>query len=516
VLNGWSDWASASPTWPGRVHGVCADLPAFVLSPSILPFVWLVTNFTSNIIVLQEICTHRPMVTQCAIMSEIAELLLAQVWNSQWVRQPLSTTDGRIVSVVYPGVWTHGFGPDFRDAMLEIDGRLYTGDVEVELDVAGWFQHGHDQNENFDNVILQVVSRDADMDAVRRSDGRIVPRLVLSDFLRGPLESFAAETEARPLGQIGFETCAPAVAQCQPDLIRSVWQQAGDRRMQEKVATISGEMAVSSPEQVLYARLLDALGFSRNRDPMQEVAARLPVEKLARVLESQQSYPPERYWTVASLLLGVGGFLPLSPRDAAIARLESSQVPRIESIWSGVGKPWHTISVSPGFWNLARIRPAAHPVRRLLAMAGIFASAERGLVEQLVSTFSTSRPRTALTRWLVDNNPYLGRDHAHEIVVNVLIPFAMAYGGEADQPEVLDRAAGVWAELPAGRGNAVVRQTQEQICGDEDVQIGSARAEQGLIHIHRSGCRQMRCFECPIAHLTLQFQRETASETVQH
>jgi hypothetical protein len=438
-------------------------------------------------------------------MSEIAELLLAQVWNSQWVHQPLYTTDGCSLRVVYPGVWTHGFGPDFRDAMIDIDGTLRTGDIEVDIDVVGWSQHGHDQNDNFDNVILHVVSRDAEIDAVRRSDGGLVPRVVLTDFLRGPLEDFASQAGLRPLGQIGFETCAPDVAQHQPDNLRSVWQRAGDRRMQEKVATISGEMAVNSPEQVLYARLLDALGFSRNREPMQEVAVRLSIDQLPRALECRRQH--SRFWSAASLLLGIGGFLPLSPRDSWIAKLEPSQIGVIESEWSEVGEPWHPITVSPGFWNLARIRPAAHPVRRLLAAASIIVSAEDGLVEHLVTSLQASRPRSRLNRWLADENPYLGKGHAHEIIVNVLIPFAMAYGDEADQPDVLDAAAALWQDLPAGRGNAVIRQTQEQICGDAKVQIASARAEQGLIHIHRNGCRQMRCFECPVAHLTLQLEQ---------
>lgn len=429
--------------------------------------------------------------------------MLAQIWNSQWFLQPMKTSTGASVRVVYPGVWTHGFGPDFRGAMLEIDGRLITGDVEVELDVRGWLEHGHDRNADFDQVVLQVVARDRGTDPMRRSDGAQVPRLVLTDFLRGPLDDFPSMVGLRPLGAIGFDSCAEDPAREQPELIRNVCQRAGDRRMQEKVASLSGDLAVSPPAQVLYARMLDALGFSRNRVPMAEVAARLPYAQLATRLTL--SDPDERFWRSAALLLGTGGFLPLSPQDAAAGRLEPRQVGRLESLWREIGTPWHGLEVPASAWTLARLRPAAHPARRLLAGAGVLGPPGDGLVERLTAVLRDVEPRRALNRWLVEENPWLGRDQAHEMTVNVVIPFALAYGGKSNQQDVLDSAAELWQALPAGRGNAVTRTTLSQICGDAEVRVGSARAEQGLIHINRNGCSQMRCYECPIAHLALEW-----------
>lgn len=458
-----------------------------------------------------QICVHLSSVTECPTMSDISEILIAQIWNSQRFRQPLQTTDGQQIRVVYPGVWSHGFGPDFRGAMLDIDGRLTTGDVEVEIEAGGWVQHGHHQNEAFDGVILQVVARHSDGDPVRRSNGGQVPRIVLPDFLEQPLDAFAGESEVRPLGAIGFAACAPEVAQERPALIRDVWERAGDRRMQGKVAAIAGDLALWPPAQVLYARMLDALGFSRNRDPMGEIAARLPIDPL--LIRLNEVDPPQRFWHAAALLLGVGGFLPLSPRDSSIAKLEATQVGRVESIWRATGEAWHGIEVSPGSWTLARLRPAAHPVRRLLAAAAILAPATGGLVEHLVSlTGDGLRSRRNLQEWLIGGNPYLGKDHGHELIVNVIIPFALAYGEEASQSQVSDAAAELWQQLPAGRGNSVTASTRSQICGDTPAPPRSARAEQGLIHINRQGCSQMRCFECPIAHLALRWRADAGAE----
>jgi hypothetical protein len=437
-------------------------------------------------------------------MSDIAEILLAQIWNGQWFHQPLRTSCGSEIRVVYPGVWTHGFGPDFTGAMLEISGKLVTGDVEIDLSVSGWFEHEHHRNESFDSVVLHIVARDDGSESVRTSSGKIVPQVALLNHLRGPLEEFSQTQGLRPLGAIGFDTCAPGPAFECPEMILDACERAGDRRMQERVSAMSGELACQPPAQVLYTRLLDALGFSRNRQPMAEVAARLPYEQLESHLTGHRS--AERFWRAAALLLGTGGFLPLSPRDAAVGELTPDQLQRIETRWLTVGEPWHGVAVAPSFWTLARSRPAAHPVRRLLAMAVLLARRSESIVETLTSRAGESADVSGVRDWFISDNPYLGRDHAHEVIINVIVPFLIAYGETAAQPEIVDAGAKLWQELPAGRGNSITRKTLRQICGDSDVKAGSARAEQGLIHINRNGCSQMRCYECPIAHLALQWE----------
>jgi hypothetical protein len=440
-------------------------------------------------------------------MSSIAEILLAQIWNSRWLREPLHTSDGVAVRVVYPGVWSHGLGPDFTGAMLDIGGRLATGDVEIDIAPDGWVEHGHDRNRDFDSVILQVVARDADKPLARRSDGAVVPRISLLDYLPASLDEFPAIQGLRPLGAIGFDTCAPGPASKDRELIENVLRQAGDRRMNERVATVSGELAINAPGQVLYSRLLDALGFSRNREPMAEVAARLPYASFATVLDEHPRR--EREIVAAGCLLGVGGFLPLSPRDSAAANLEPERVGRIERAWREAGIPWHGMSISPGFWTLTRLRPAAHPVRRLLAMARLLAASSEPLLQQLVTMLRSENVAREVRRWIIRDNPYVGAGHGHELIVNVIVPFGIAYSGMADQAGVGDAAAELWSSLRAGQGNAVTKQTMHQICGEHTFRVTSARAEQGLIHIHRNGCSKLRCYECPIAHLALAWEADS-------
>jgi hypothetical protein len=239
---------------------------------------------------------------------------------------------------------------------------------------------------------------------------------------------------------------------------------------------------------------------------MRALAGLLPYDHLDAHLAGRSA--SERWERAAGLLLGVAGFLPLSPSEAATAELTPAMLGRIEAAWREQGAPWRDQRLTPSSWTLARIRPAAHPLRRLLALGVLLARLDVGLVEDLCALVTLPDAPRALRRWLTESNPYLGEAHAHEVVVNVVVPFALAYGEESGDDALSERAAELWARLPAGRGNADVRRTAEQICGPHPVPIRSARAEQGLLHLRRTGCAALRCFECPVAHLALSFDLE--------
>src|SRR5690606_6363342 len=101
---------------------------------------------------------------------------LSWIWAGQ--RYPagaLGLVDGRTLRVVYPGRPGGGAGPDFLDAVLEIDGATVTGDVELHVR-SSWFRaHGHDTNAAYDGVALHVVFRADDGPATRLHSGAQAP-----------------------------------------------------------------------------------------------------------------------------------------------------------------------------------------------------------------------------------------------------------------------------------------------------------------------------------------------------
>ncbi|HEX8546866.1 MAG TPA: DUF2851 family protein, partial [Cytophagaceae bacterium] len=102
------------------------------------------------------------------------------LWELQYFnKNSLTTSSGEEINVLHPGHRNKNSGPDFSQAKLIINGIEWHGHVEIHINSSDWYQHHHDQDAAYENVILHVVwSHDKE---VYRMDGSLLPTLTLSD-----------------------------------------------------------------------------------------------------------------------------------------------------------------------------------------------------------------------------------------------------------------------------------------------------------------------------------------------
>jgi hypothetical protein len=410
----------------------------------------------------------------------------------------LRTTDGRRVVVVYRGVWTHAAGPDFRDALLELDGRLVGGSVELHVRASDWVRHGHGADPAYATVALHVVLTDDVGAPVRHLSVGEIPTVELAAFLPGPLDAFRAAQPVSELGALGVRTCLPTLAGGREHELRAVLRREGWRRLTEKQLRFTQALEGLPPGEVLYRGLLDGLGLVQNRTGMAAVADRLPlivVEAIARRHGRRG---------VLAAMLGVAGFLPLSPVFQELARLESSAMASVERLYHVLVDEYDLRGVPSGSWTLGRVRPGNHPVRRLASLASLVASAATpGLLAAfLVLPLDDGRGWRA---WLSGSRPPIGAARAGQIEVNVLAPFLAAYADATNDITLTEQSALLWESLPGALDDSLEKATLRQIAGERRFPIRLAIESQGLHQIGRHGCAKLRCFECPIAHLALKY-----------
>ncbi len=427
----------------------------------------------------------------------VPEIALSDAWHRQQFTGPLCTTDGRLVEVVFRGTWTHGFGPDFCNAIILFEGReMRHGSIEVHRRTSGWAAHGHHVDPRYDDVILHVVL-DHDGAETRRSDGRVAPVIELRGLLTGPLAEVTAADAT--WDRFGGESCAPELAQREPGRVAEILWRLGDQRLAAKAARLQARLTAETPGQVLYAEIWDGLGFSQNREPMRELAVTLP---LVAIESTVNAHPPSIRTALArGLLLGAAGLLPLSPVDASFAHLAPADVVELERCWERYGTPWSGQTQAPTAWTRARVRPANHPVTRLAAGANMLAAASGGLVAELLSPVRSAADATMALRELTkrDSHPGIGADRAIDLVVNALLPLAFALAEQTDDGALIATAASLWERLAASESNAVTRRALGQVTGGLRLRPLGARGQQGLIHLDQTLCAPRRCFECPIA-----------------
>ena len=414
-----------------------------------------------------------------------------------WVGMPASrlvTTDGRSVDIVHRGTWSHGFGPDFRDALLTIgDGPLLTGSVELHLRTSGWHAHGHHLDPRYNDVLLHVVL-EHDGAETRRQDGAIVPVLVFPF----PVEPSRVRHAVEDWSLVGGAICAEAQVRTNPLHARRILQHLGDARLSIRTARLEAALTASTPHQVLLEELFEALGYAENRVPMRQLALLMCAGCADGLI--QRTLPEQRLATTRALLFGVAGFLPLSPSDAQRAGLTPSDVALIETTWASVSNAWRHLCLPPAAWQTARIRPANHPVVRLAQAAALLARTGGDPAADLRDALRDTASCDELVRELftAPGSPPLGIDRARTILINVAIPYFLAISHVASDAALEELAMTAWDALPAADSNHRTRRALHQVAGGARLTGLGARGQQGLIHLDTAFCGPRRCFECPV------------------
>jgi hypothetical protein len=466
---------------------------------------------------------------------EINEAILAAIWNEQSpLRGPMWDCEGNPVAVVYRGRWTAGSGPDFEGAMLSLgerNTRLVSGSVEVHLRCADWWAHGHHTDQAYNSVVLHVVLWPNAARPVTRADGVSVPTLVLADYITLPSAELVQRVQplVANLGALSDEPCWQRTQHWPLEKLLTEIDKAGDARLDSKAALMEADLeALGSPEEVFYRGIMDALGYSANREPMRVLASVLPLSQLLLLpLGKSES---ERAALLESILLGAGGFLPSQrPGLGALDWLSQQYAEEAERLWHANARILGISADRPltEGWATDRVRPANSPPRRLAAAARLLARLlweEDGMLGPFLK-LATNPARHLVKAWpallTVEGEGYwaahadfgrpldkqqnedvalIGSSRAADMAVNILLPILVAHADRKGLADLRRKVLSVYAAYPKLADNRITRAMADEALGPRKGKaVSGARRQQGLIHLYRLYCEARRCYECPIS-----------------
>jgi len=191
-------------------------------------------------------------------------------------REGMFTDSGEEIQVISLGEYNTDAGPDFQNTRIKIGNTTWAGNVEIHLRSSDWFNHKHQQDRAYDNVILHVVLRYDQ--PVQRHNGEIIPTVKLR-FDPGLYEIYC-----HLLAQKGGLPCMDKIRKVDP-LIIDLWLNSlVVERLQQKVLHISELLGQykNSWEEVFNIILARTFGFGLNAVPFELVARSIPLSVLAR------------------------------------------------------------------------------------------------------------------------------------------------------------------------------------------------------------------------------------------
>ena len=420
------------------------------------------------------------------------EQLLHYVWKHKMLPlRALTTTDGRQVEVIDPGLHNRNAGPDFFNAKVKINGTLWVGNVEIHDRSSDWYLHGHQNDTRYDNVVLHVVGL-ADRD-VQNSRGEYLPQMEIE------VPAEVADNYQQLISTDQYPPCYRII----PSLTRltvHAWMAAlQTERLEQKTEAIKhrAEQCGGSWEDAYFATLARNFGFGINSEAFEQWAINVPLHAVAKHRDD--------LFQIEAIFMGQAGLLDLQsiPERHRADAQGDDYFSRLRSEYLYMA---HKFSMKPmdfTIWRFLRLRPHNFPHIRISQLATLYYEHRTELsrllecetvdqIRQLYQTHVTPYWETHYSFGTESdrNSKKISISSKDLLIVNTAVPVLFAVGRHRQKEVYCDRAFDILESLKAEKNHII---TMWQECG---LDVKTAGDSQALIQLKKEYCDRKDCLRC--------------------
>ena len=414
----------------------------------------------------------------------MTEKLLNYIWFNRLYFEEQQTLLGERVRIISPGIPNTNAGPDAFNAKIEIDGRLWAGNVEFHVRATDWHRHNHDNHPEYDNIILHVVF-EADEQIFTQSDNPI-PTIALA-YPKSILNGYQTLMQEH-------QFCPICFTKIDPFRLNQWIDRLLIERLQSKTERISQILQSNQNnwEQAFYVTLCRAFGFGVNSDAMQQVAQSLPLNVIMHHRDSLLQ--------IEALLLGQAGFLNNIDNPDFQTALWQREYNFLCNKFSLLAPEYAT-------FKFLRMRPFGFPTMRLAQFATLLHHNEH-LFSRVLNNLDIKSLRNifnieASTYWQTHytfnsetehHGCRLSRLSIDLLIINTVVPFLFLYAQTTHDIDLQEKTLDLLRQLRAEQNHKTQKFTSAQFpCPD-------AYTSQALIQLHDNYCTRKDCLRCQIAH----------------
>lgn len=419
------------------------------------------------------------------------ESLLHYLWQYQLFYRPkLRTTKGEFIEVKAIGEHNTNSGPDFLNVQLKIGRQLWAGNLEIHVKSSDWFQHHHEKDSGYDNVILHVVW-EHDID-VFNSMNQEIAVLELKNYVSKQLLSSYKQLFSKSKQWINCEKGINRVDEF-------VWEHWLERlyfeRLEEKSKFVKSclEQTNFDWEAVLFQLLTRNFGLRINASVFFEMAKQLDFSIVRKESRSVTH--------LESLFFGQFGLLQNSEENRYHQKL------KLEYNYQCI--KYNLSSSSFGQVQFFRLRPMNFPTIRISQLANLYAGSQQlfskameltGLSEAYdlfsVSTSSFWETHYTFAKESPKRKKKLSSAFIDLLMINTIIPLKFVYLehlGTPNNTKILDLISQLKPEK-----NSVISKFESLTKKPEN-----AMHSQALLYLKKEYCNQQKCLNCGVGNYLL-------------
>ena len=272
-------------------------------------------------------------------------------------------------------------------------------------------------------------------------------------------------------------------------------------------------------KQVFYEFIFEALGFSKNKEPMLKLSKNLKLKDITKILKSNSN---DKILTIQALLFGKSGFL-------NEVKLKSGYPFDIKNLWLNLKNfAISDYQLDPVEWKFFRMRPPNFPTLRIAYGSQIVKKIiEFDLFKQIIQLFSFQNIDLKITErkikelfipaddefWYYNYKltgtinrfggktkpiKLIGKERINDIISNVIIPFVYLYSGVFDDKNIQENVLSFYISHKVSVSNSVSKTIFEQLLKNKEIKVNTSAIEQATIQLYNFYCSREKCDECKV------------------
>ncbi|MDG1527775.1 MAG: DUF2851 family protein [Polaribacter sp.] len=419
------------------------------------------------------------------------EDFLHYVWMHQlFTKINLRSTESNQIEIISPGIHNSNSGPDFLNARIKIDDILWVGNLEIHVKSSDWYLHQHENDSNYDSVILHVVWED-DVEVFSKDNLSLptlnISRIVAKDLLLNYQNLYSKEQRWIP--------CEKLIPTIDTFVLENWKERLFFERLEEKSILINQLLSDSNNdyEAVLFKLLAKNFGLKTNADAFLNLANSIDFFRVRKLQNDA--------FKLQALFFGQAGFLEESSEEKYVIKLKTE--------YEYLKHKFNLKPIHNGQFQFFRMRPTNFPTIRIAQLSSLYHK-HQNLFSKLIETsdlkvfyqlfsvelndfWKTHYTFKAISRKIAKK---LTKSFVDLLLINTIIPLKFNYlkgRGEVEETEFLCLIQQLKSEK-----NSIIDKFNE-------LKISSKNAfeTQALLQLKNNYCAKKRCLQCAIGNVIL-------------
>lgn len=410
------------------------------------------------------------------------EDFLHYLWKHKKIPQKMTLTCGKNLYIESFGEQNWLSGADFFNARLQIGEQLWAGNVEMHLKSSYWYAHKHEQDPNYNNVILHVVwEHDVE---VFNLNGQIIPTLEL----KNQIDTKLVEDYRKLLfSQNHFINCESSYSKIQKSVSANWHKDLFVQRLEQKADYVQSLLTQSHSnwEKTLFLMLLKNFGGVVNGEAFLAMGDKIDFS----IIRKEKHNP----LYLESLFLGLSGLLSVDCQD----KYFKETLQRFRYL-----QRKYVLSEACVQVQFSKLRPQGFPTIRLSQIAQLYENTD-GLFSKVidlqnviegkklfeVSTSTFWQTHYTFGKLSAKTTKRVSNSLIERIWINTIIPVKYLYFKHLGK-NISDKLIDDLRCIPPEKNNIIG--CFESIGAD----INSAFDTQVLLQQYKNYCQKNHCLDC--------------------